>query len=76
MISRQFGATVKIVRSDNDTEFNCMGDFFDEQGIIFQITCVNTPQQNGMAERKHQHISNVGRTVFNVSRKYTCVFLG
>ena len=36
MISSQFGVAMKIVCSDNNTEFYCMRDVFDERGIIFQ----------------------------------------
>lgn len=50
MIGRQFDAKVKIVRSDNGTEFNCMKDFFTNMGILFQTSCVDTPQQNGRVE--------------------------
>ena len=63
MIARQFETHVKIVRSDNGTEFKCMLDYFDTHGIIFQTSCVGTPQQNGRVERKHQHILNVGRAL-------------
>jgi hypothetical protein len=36
-----------------------MTDFFSSKGIIHQLTCVETPQQNPVAERKHQHLLNV-----------------
>lgn len=61
MIKCQFEVSVKLVRSDNGTEFRCMLPYFDEHGIIFQTSCVGTPQQNGRVERKHQHILNVSR---------------
>lgn len=63
MIERQFHAKVRIVRSDNGTEFNCMKEYFAGHGILFQTTCVGTPQQNGRVERKHRHILNVARAL-------------
>ncbi|KAL2931658.1 Retrovirus-related Pol polyprotein from transposon RE1 [Bienertia sinuspersici] len=63
MISCQFETHVKYVRSDNGTEFKCMIPFFEASGIIFQTSCINTPQQNGRVERKHKHILNVARAL-------------
>ena len=54
---------IKIVRSDNGTEFNCMLSFFETSGILFQTSCIGTPQQNGCVERKHKHILNVSRAL-------------
>ena len=33
--------------------------YFCEHGIIYQTTCVNTPQQSSVAERKNQHLLEV-----------------
>lgn len=63
MVERQFGKQVKKVQSDNGTEFNFMSDYFFKNGIVFQTSCVGTPQQNGRVERKHQHILNVARAL-------------
>ena len=60
---KQFGLSVKIVRSDNGTEFTCLSSFFKQEGIIHQTSCVGTPQQNGRVERKHRHILNVARSL-------------
>ena len=38
MIKRQFDAKVKVVRSDNGTKFNCMRDYFQHNGILFQTS--------------------------------------
>ena len=44
-IQTQFETGIKVVRSDNGTEF-VMTNFFSNKGIIHQTSCVNTPQQN------------------------------
>ncbi|KAJ8645102.1 hypothetical protein MRB53_006850 [Persea americana] len=62
-ISRQFEKNVKIVRSDNGTEFTCLKGYFAEHGILHQTSCTGTPQQNGRVERKHRHILNVARAL-------------
>ncbi|CAA7020467.1 unnamed protein product [Microthlaspi erraticum] len=63
MAHRQFGKKIKIVRSDNGTEFTSFASEFREQGIRHQTSCVGTPQQNGRVERKHRHILNVARAL-------------
>jgi transposase InsO family protein len=42
-----------MFRSDNGTEFinNKFASFLKEKGIIYQTTCINTPKQNGVAEK-------------------------
>lgn len=47
LVLRQFGKNVKIIRSDNGTEFTCLTMELREQGIVHQKSCVGTPQQNG-----------------------------
>ncbi|XP_074284250.1 uncharacterized protein LOC141608805 [Silene latifolia] len=63
MILRQFSAVLKTVHSDNGTEFNLLKPYFNDNGILFQSSCVGTPQQNGHVERKHQHLLNVARAL-------------
>ncbi|KAL0655138.1 hypothetical protein Bca4012_075722 [Brassica carinata] len=59
MTEKQFGHCVKAVRSDNGTEFMVLKPYFVENGIHLQTSCVDTPQQNGLVERKHRHILNI-----------------
>ena len=61
-IETQFSTKLKCLRSDNGAEF-LMQDFFLNKGIVHQRSCVETPQQNGIVERKHQHILNVARSI-------------
>jgi hypothetical protein len=62
MIKTQYNHDVKIVRSDNGPEF-LMNEFYSTNGIIHQTSCVESPQQNGRVERKHQHILNIARAL-------------
>jgi len=65
IIKAQFNAHVKIFRSDNGSEFfnSQCSDLFKNLGIIHQSSCVHTPQQNGIVEKKHRHILNVARAI-------------
>ncbi|CAN1189995.1 Retrovirus-related Pol polyprotein from transposon TNT 1-94 [Linum perenne] len=62
MIQRQFDKKIRIIRSDQGQEFH-MRDFYAEQGIYHQTSCVERQQQNGRVERKHQDILNTARAL-------------
>ncbi|KAH0679685.1 hypothetical protein KY284_020770 [Solanum tuberosum] len=57
-VKTQFDKTVRKVRSDNGTEFmnSVCATMFKERGIIHQRSYPYTPQQNGVAEKKHRHL--------------------
>jgi len=65
LVSTQFGKRVKVLRSDNGTEFvnSNFHDLFTSLGIIHQKSCVYTPQQNGVVERKHRYILELARAI-------------
>ena len=62
LVHTQFNAIIKVVRTDNAPDLE-LTSFFTSKGIIHHLTCVETPQQNGVVERKHQHLLNVARAL-------------
>lgn len=52
-----------------------MADFYASKGIIHQCSWVESHQQNGVVERKHQHIHNVARSLFKLI-SFTSKFWG
>lgn len=58
LVVTQFSTHVKILRSDNGTEFtsNDMKNYLISNGILHHTSCVNTSQQNGVAERKNRDL--------------------
>ncbi|CAI7742274.1 unnamed protein product [Closterium sp. NIES-53] len=54
LVERQAKKSVLMLRSDQGGEFlgKEFTDFVDSKGIVHNLTCPYTPQQNGMAERE------------------------
>lgn len=62
MVENQFASRVKMIRTDNGTEFQ-LDDLCRTKSIIHQFSCVETPQQNARVERKHQHILGIAKAL-------------
>ena len=61
----QFNTQIQILRSDNGGEFvnHDFQTYFQQHGIIHETTCPQTPQQNGVAERKNRHLLETARAL-------------
>lgn len=75
MIKTQFNTPIKRFRSDNARDYfnQIMSSFFKNEGIIHESSCVNTPQQNGVVERKMGHLLSITRSLLfhkNVPKNY------
>lgn len=62
-VENLFNRKIKVLQTDGGTEFKPIAKAFPE--IIHQISCAYTPQQNGIAERKHRHIVELSLTVLS-----------
>ena len=58
LIQTQFKHSIQTFRTDCGGEFTSIefNTFCANKGIIHQLSCPHTPQQNGVAERKHRHL--------------------
>ncbi|XP_075086051.1 uncharacterized protein LOC142168796 [Nicotiana tabacum] len=68
---------LKTVRTNNGSEFinSDMKQFLESRGIVHQTTCVYSPQQNSVVERRHIYILEVARALrFQIAVPLT--FLG
>ncbi|GJY02939.1 putative ribonuclease H-like domain-containing protein [Tanacetum coccineum] len=64
-IENQLDYKVKVIRSDNGTEFknSVMNQFCEMKGIKREFSVSRTPQQNGVAERKNRTLIKAVRTM-------------
>ncbi|GJR43554.1 putative ribonuclease H-like domain-containing protein [Tanacetum coccineum] len=64
-IENQLDQKVKVIRSDNGTEFknSIMNQFCEMKGIKREFSIARTPQQNGVAERKNKTLIEAARTM-------------
>ncbi|KAK8951274.1 hypothetical protein KSP39_PZI003194 [Platanthera zijinensis] len=65
MVQTQFASKIKILRSDNGGEFinKNFQAYLQQHGLIHETSCSQTPQQNGVAERKNRTILETSRAL-------------
>ena len=64
-IQTQFHTHVQTLRSDNAKKYlsKPFQSFMLQHGILHQISCVDTPSQNGVAKRKNRHLIETTQTL-------------
>lgn len=68
-VNIQFSYSIKIMRFDYGGKYmsNDFIFFLQDEDIIFQKSCLNTPQQNGIAKRKFRHLLDNTRSLLLAS---------
>lgn len=58
---------IRCLRTDNGGEYSSIefSQYLRECRIRHQYTCANTPQQNGVAERKNRHLAEICRSMLH-----------
>lgn len=64
-IKTQFQVSIQTLRSDNAKEYlsQTFQSYMLQNGILHESSCVDTPAQNGVAERKNRHLLEVARAL-------------
>ncbi|CAN1158567.1 Retrovirus-related Pol polyprotein from transposon TNT 1-94 [Linum perenne] len=65
MVLTQFHTRVQVLKTDNAHDYfnSVLGPFLAQHGIMHCSSCVDTPQQNGIAERKNRHLLETARAL-------------
>lgn len=60
---KQFNNVIKSVQTDGGGVCKPLSVYLSSQSILHCLTCPYTYEQNGIVERKHQHIIEIGLTL-------------
>ena len=66
-IEGELNMNIQCLRTDNEREY-LSSDFtmyIKKHKIRRQLTCPNTPQQNGVAEHKNRHLAEICRSMLH-----------
>ena len=75
MVQNQFRVKIKNFMTHNAKDYfnQVLSPYFQSQDILHESSCVNTLQQNGIAERKNGHLLNTTQALLfqgNVPKSY------
>ena len=67
MVESKVGSKIQCLRTDNGGEYisDEFLSYLIQCKIRQQLTCPNTPQQNGVVERKNKHLAEVCRSMLH-----------
>ena len=76
-MENQLDRKIKVFQCDGGGEFNSTAfqGLLSTSGISLQVSCPYTPEQNGVAERKHRHIVETGLKSLFILRKSSMVII-
>lgn len=62
----QFNVPIQILRNDHVKKYlsESFQTYMTQHGILRQTSCVDTPSQNMVVERKNRHLLETGRALF------------
>ncbi|KAG8491907.1 hypothetical protein CXB51_015260 [Gossypium anomalum] len=63
MVQVQFGCTIKRLQTDWGGEYRFLLTELSRLGIQHRVTYPHTSEQNGVVERKHRHLVDMGLTI-------------
>ena len=65
MIQIQFKAKIQVLKTNSARDcFNSIiGEFLLKEGIVHQSSYIDTPQQNGIVERKNRQLLEVAKAL-------------
>ena len=63
LAENQTCSKLRSLQSENAREFLCLKQVLDQHGIHHRLICPHTHEQNGVVERKHRHIVDMGLTL-------------
>lgn len=65
LVENQFNCKIKAVQSDWGGEFRPFSQYLASIGVVHRLICPHTHHQNGVIERKHRHIVDMGLSLLS-----------